>query len=96
MSRLVKIICIYTYFVHLLKTICKTGIYVKTIRIHEAEELFEVLFYYWVRVDSKRAAARQANRGTMPRVCVDHAPGFPPGAFCVGHMKGPFNEKSST
>lgn len=32
--------------------ICKTGIYVKTIRIHEAEELFEVLFYYWVRVDS--------------------------------------------
>ena len=33
-------------------TICKTGIYVKTIRIHEAEELFEVLFYYWVRVDS--------------------------------------------
>ena len=32
------------------------------------------------RVDSKRAQARQANRGTRPRVCVQHAPGFPPGA----------------
>jgi len=40
------------------------------------------------RVDSKRAAARQANRGTMPRIRVDHAPGFPPGASCVGARPG--------
>ncbi len=32
--------------------VCKSGIYIKTIRIHEAEEMFEVLFYWWVRVDS--------------------------------------------
>jgi hypothetical protein len=31
---------------------CKTGIYIKTIKIHESEELFEVLFYYWLRIDS--------------------------------------------
>ena len=36
------------------------------------------------RVDSKRAAARQANRGTKPRVRVDHVPGFPPGASWTG------------
>jgi len=36
------------------------------------------------RVDSKRAAARQANHGTKPRVRVHHAPGFPPGASWTG------------
>jgi len=36
------------------------------------------------RVDSKRAQARQANRGTTPRVRVQHAPGFPPGASWTG------------
>jgi len=32
--------------------ICKTGAYIKTVRIHQAEEFFEVLFYWWLRVDS--------------------------------------------
>jgi hypothetical protein len=32
--------------------ICKTGIYIKTIRIYEAEETFDILFYYWLRVDT--------------------------------------------
>jgi hypothetical protein len=32
--------------------ICKTGVYIKTVRIHQADELFEVLFYWWIRVDS--------------------------------------------
>ena len=33
------------------------------------------------RVDPQRAEARQANRGTMPRVRVHHPPRLPPGAF---------------
>ena len=44
------------------------------------------------RVDSKRAQARQANRGTRPRVCVQHAPGFSPGASWATraiHTKSP-------
>ena len=44
------------------------------------------------RVDSKRAQARQANRGTRPRVRVQHAPGFPPGASWATraiHTKSP-------
>lgn len=32
--------------------ICKVGVYVKTIRINQADETFEVLFYWWLRVDS--------------------------------------------
>jgi len=36
------------------------------------------------RVDSKRAQARQANRGKTPRVRVQHVPGFPPGASRTG------------
>lgn len=32
--------------------ICKSGVYIKTIRIHEADELFETQFYFWLRVDS--------------------------------------------
>jgi hypothetical protein len=32
--------------------LCKVGIYIKTIRINQAEENFEVLFYWWLRVDS--------------------------------------------
>ena len=36
------------------------------------------------RVVSKRAQARQANRGTTPRARVDHAPGLPPGASWIG------------
>jgi hypothetical protein len=32
--------------------LCKVGIYIKTIRLIESEELFEVMFYYWLRVDS--------------------------------------------
>lgn len=31
---------------------CKVGYYVKTIRINQVEETFDVLFYYWLRVDS--------------------------------------------
>ena len=31
---------------------CKTGLFVKTLRIHQAEEQFEVMFYWWLRVDS--------------------------------------------
>lgn len=31
---------------------CKVGFYVKTIRINQSEETFDVLFYYWLRVDS--------------------------------------------
>jgi hypothetical protein len=31
---------------------CKVGYYVKTIRINQSEETFDVLFYYWLRVDS--------------------------------------------
>ena len=32
--------------------ICKTGIYIQTIQIHQQEEVFDVLFYWWFRVDS--------------------------------------------
>ena len=51
------------------------------------------------RVDSNRAAARQANRGTMPRVRVHHAPGFPPGASWTddetdSRCKGPAKRRS--
>ena len=36
-----------------LKTIkCKTGIYIKNLRIDQANEEFSVLFYLWIRVDS--------------------------------------------
>ena len=36
-----------------LKTIkCKTGIYIKNLRIDQANEEFTVLFYWWIRVDS--------------------------------------------
>lgn len=31
---------------------CKVGFYVKTIRINQSEETYDVLFYYWLRVDS--------------------------------------------
>jgi hypothetical protein len=31
---------------------CKTGIFIKTLRIHQTEEQFEVMFYWWLRVDS--------------------------------------------
>jgi hypothetical protein len=31
---------------------CNVGIYVKTLRIHQADEMFESLFYWWMRVDS--------------------------------------------
>jgi len=31
---------------------CKVGFYVKTVRINQSEETFDVLFYYWLRVDS--------------------------------------------
>lgn len=31
---------------------CKTGIFIKTMRIHQTEEQFEVMFYWWLRVDS--------------------------------------------
>ena len=31
---------------------CKTGIYLKTIKINQIDETFEVNFYYWLRVDS--------------------------------------------
>lgn len=32
--------------------VCKSGFYIKTIRVNETEENFEVLLYYWLRVDS--------------------------------------------
>ena len=32
--------------------ICKTGIYIQTIQSHQQEEVFDVLFYWWFRVDS--------------------------------------------
>ena len=32
--------------------VCKTGIYIQTIQIHQQEEVFDVLFYWWFRVDS--------------------------------------------
>ena len=31
---------------------CKTGIFIKTMRIHQTEEQFEVMFYWWLRIDS--------------------------------------------
>ncbi len=31
---------------------CKTGVFIKTMRIHQTEEQFEVMFYWWLRVDS--------------------------------------------
>ena len=31
---------------------CKTGIYLKTIKINQIDETFDVDFYYWLRVDS--------------------------------------------
>jgi len=31
---------------------CKTGIYIKNLRIDQANEEFTVLFYWWIRVDS--------------------------------------------
>ncbi len=31
---------------------CKTGIYIKNLRIDQANEEFKVLFYWWIRVDS--------------------------------------------
>ena len=31
---------------------CKTGIYLKTIKINQIDETFDVNFYYWLRVDS--------------------------------------------
>ncbi len=31
---------------------CKTGIYIKTIKINQPEEEFDILFYWWIRVDS--------------------------------------------
>lgn len=33
-------------------TKCHFGIYTKTLRINQAEETFEVFFYWWLRVDS--------------------------------------------
>jgi hypothetical protein len=32
--------------------ICKTGIYVKTLKINQPDEEFSILFYWWIRVDS--------------------------------------------
>jgi len=31
---------------------CKTGVFIKTMRIHQTEEQFEVMFYWWLRIDS--------------------------------------------
>ena len=31
---------------------CKSGIYIKSIKLNEAEERFDALFYWWFRVDS--------------------------------------------
>ena len=31
---------------------CKSGIYIKSIKLNEAEEKFDALFYWWFRVDS--------------------------------------------
>ncbi len=32
--------------------ICKTGVYIKTIKINQVDENFDVQFYWWTRVDS--------------------------------------------
>lgn len=32
--------------------ICKSGFYVKTVKVNQTEETFDVLLYYWLRVDS--------------------------------------------
>ena len=32
--------------------ICKTGIYIKTLKINQPDEEFNILFYWWIRVDS--------------------------------------------
>jgi hypothetical protein len=32
--------------------ICKTGIYIKTLKINQPDEDFNILFYWWIRVDS--------------------------------------------
>jgi len=32
--------------------ICKTGIYIKTLKLNQTEEEFNIMFYWWIRVDS--------------------------------------------
>ncbi len=32
--------------------VCKTGIYIKTLKINQSEEEFTIMFYWWMRVDS--------------------------------------------
>lgn len=32
--------------------ICKTGIYIKTLKLNQPDEEFNILFYWWIRVDS--------------------------------------------
>ena len=32
--------------------ICKTGVYIKTIKVNQVDENFDVQFYWWTRVDS--------------------------------------------
>jgi hypothetical protein len=32
--------------------VCKTGIYIKTLKINQPDEDFNILFYWWIRVDS--------------------------------------------
>lgn len=53
--------------------VCKVGMYIKTLRVLEADELFEVLFYWWLRVDSVGPDADVRHVGEIEFINADAA-----------------------
>lgn len=52
-------------------TVCKYGVYIKTLKVNQAEENFDVVLYWWLRVDSIDLASDYSGVGDIEFVNAD-------------------------